>query len=200
MPKSRYAEAIDAVQRELRDFFKERGFQRRSRSYNRPTVDGLTQVLTVQMGASDPPGTTYIPGLRENLHGLCTVNLGVYVPEVARFHGGGVVKSWVHEYHCCVRSAGARSVPRALTCGGRPRTTARSSESSACASIATVFRSSTDSRRVTKSSRSGGHVATTSGRADELIERSRAPLAAERQDAGRHRDSRCPGRCDLLIE
>ena len=56
------------------------------------------------MGASDPPGTTYIPGLRENLHGLFTVNLGVYVPEVARHHGSGEAKSWVQDYHCCVRS------------------------------------------------------------------------------------------------
>jgi hypothetical protein len=26
--------------------------------------DGLTQVISIQIGASDPPGTTYIPGLR----------------------------------------------------------------------------------------------------------------------------------------
>jgi Domain of unknown function (DUF4304) len=56
------------------------------------------------MGAADPPGTTHIPGLRENLHGLFTVNLGVYVPEVARHHGGGEARSWVQEYHCCVRA------------------------------------------------------------------------------------------------
>ena len=55
------------------------------------------------MGASDPPGTTFIPGLRENLHGLFTINLGVYVPEVARRHGGEA-KSWIQEYHCCVRA------------------------------------------------------------------------------------------------
>jgi len=56
------------------------------------------------MGPSDPPGTTYIPGLRENLHGLFTINLGVYVPEVARIRSGGEANSWVQEYHCCVRS------------------------------------------------------------------------------------------------
>src|SRR5262249_48408077 len=36
------------------------------------------------------------------LHGLFTVNLGVYVPEVAR-HYGGEAKSWVQDCHCCVR-------------------------------------------------------------------------------------------------
>ena len=45
------------------------------------------------MGSFDPPGTTHIPGLRENLYGRFTVNLGVYVPEVARNHGGGEAKS-----------------------------------------------------------------------------------------------------------
>jgi len=56
------------------------------------------------MGAFDPPGTTYIPGLRENMHGLFAVNLGVYVPEVALRHIGCNVKSWIQEYHCCVRA------------------------------------------------------------------------------------------------
>jgi hypothetical protein len=55
------------------------------------------------MGPSDPPGTTYIPGLRENLHGLFTINLGVYIPEVAALQGGGTAKSWVQEYQCSIR-------------------------------------------------------------------------------------------------
>jgi hypothetical protein len=83
---------------------KARAYKVRGRTFNRSTEDGLTQVVNLQMGASDPPGITYFPGLRENLHGLFTVNLGVYVPEVARFHGGGEARSWVQEYHCCVRA------------------------------------------------------------------------------------------------
>lgn len=54
------------------------------------------------MGASELPGTTYIPSLRENLRGFFTINIGVYVPEVARYYGGGEAKSWIQEYHCCV--------------------------------------------------------------------------------------------------
>jgi hypothetical protein len=102
--KSTYASAVDDIQAALRPFLKDRGFKVRGRTFNRPTEDGLTQVVTLQMGASDPPGTTYIPGLRGNLHGLFTVNLGVYIPEVARHHGGGEAKSWVQEYQCCVRA------------------------------------------------------------------------------------------------
>ncbi len=56
------------------------------------------------MGSFDPPGTTYHPGLRENLYGRFTVNLGVYVPEVASFHGGGPPKSWIQDYNCCLRT------------------------------------------------------------------------------------------------
>lgn len=104
MTKSDYAKAVDAIQRSLRPLMKARGFKVRGRTFNCLTEDGLTQVVNLQMGQSDPPGTTYIPGLRENLHGLFTVNLGIYVPEVARHHGGGEARSWVQEYHCCVRT------------------------------------------------------------------------------------------------
>jgi Domain of unknown function (DUF4304) len=104
MGKSSYASAVDNIQGVLRPFLKGRGFKCRRRTFNRVTEDGLTQVISIQMGASDPPRTTHIPGLRENLHGLFTVNLGVYVPEVARHTGGGEAKSWVQEYHCCVRA------------------------------------------------------------------------------------------------
>ena len=104
MPRSTYAAAVDEIQSTLRPLLKAQGFNGRGRTFNRVTEDGLTQVISIQMGASDPPDTSFIPGLQENLHGLFTVNLGVYVPEVARHHGGGEAKSWVQEYHCCVRA------------------------------------------------------------------------------------------------
>jgi hypothetical protein len=100
---SDYFRAVDEIQKPLRAFLKERGFGVRGRTFNRTTEDGLTQVIGVQMGGADPPGTTYIPGVRENLHGLFTINVGVYVPEVARMLGGEA-KSWVQAHHCSVRS------------------------------------------------------------------------------------------------
>jgi hypothetical protein len=103
MARSKYAQAVDQIQDALRPTLKERGFKVRGRTFNCVTEDGLTQVVSLQMGSSDPPGTTYIPGLRENLHGHFTVNLGVYVPEVARHFGGGEARSWVQEYYCSVR-------------------------------------------------------------------------------------------------
>lgn len=104
MGKSIYALDVDRIQDALRPLLKDRGFKVRGRTFNRVTEDGLTQVVGIQMGASDPPGTTHIPGLREDLHGLFTLNLGAYVPEVARYHGGGEARSWVQDYHCCVRA------------------------------------------------------------------------------------------------
>jgi hypothetical protein len=103
MPKSQQAGKVDQVQAALHDKLRGLGFRKQARTFNRTTEDGLMQVVNVQMGAHDPPGTTYIPGLRENLYGWFTVNLGVYVPEVARLHGGGEAKGFVREYHCCVR-------------------------------------------------------------------------------------------------
>ena len=103
MAKSEYAIALDRIQAGIRPELKDAGFKVRGRTFNRETDDGLTQVINFQMGASDPPGTTYFPGLRENLHGLFTVNLGIYIPEVAATHHGSLAKGWVQEYHCSVR-------------------------------------------------------------------------------------------------
>lgn len=104
MPASEFVIAVDEVQRTLRPSLQAHGFNVRGRTFNRVTDDGLVQVVNLQMGASDPPGTTYIPGLRDNMHGLFTVNLGVYIPEVAELHGGGLAKAWVQDYHCAIRS------------------------------------------------------------------------------------------------
>ena len=104
VPPSPFVKELDRIQRALRPALSEHGFKVRGRTFNRVTDDGLTQVVNLQMGASDPPGTTYIPGLRENMHGLFTVNLGVYIPEVAELHGGGPAKSWVQEYYCSIRN------------------------------------------------------------------------------------------------
>src|SRR5215470_743963 len=104
MTGSALAHTLDQLQASLDPKLRQFGFRKHGRIYNRSTADGLTHVIGFQMGRSDPPGTIYIPGLRENLYGLFAVNLGVYVPEVARDHGGREAKSVVHEYNCCIRT------------------------------------------------------------------------------------------------
>lgn len=103
MPRSQQAGKVDRVQAALHEKLRGLGFRKQGRTFNRTTEDGLVQVVNVQMGAHDPPGAAHISDLRESLYGWFTVNLGVYVPEVARFHGGGEAKGFVREYHCCVR-------------------------------------------------------------------------------------------------
>jgi len=102
MEKSAFVKSMDHIQGALKPRLMSEGFRVRGRTFNRTTHDGLTHVVNFQMGSSDPPGTTYIPGLRENLYGLFAVNLGVYVPEVAQ-HTGAQAKAWIQDYHCCIR-------------------------------------------------------------------------------------------------
>ena len=104
MTKSALTSALDKVQLGLDPLLRESGFRKSNHTHNRTTADGLTHVIDFQMGRFDPPGTTFIPGLRENLYGLFTINLGVYVPEVARHHGGGEAKSVVRDGNCCIRT------------------------------------------------------------------------------------------------
>jgi hypothetical protein len=104
MPKSELAQSLDRVQKSLFLGLKPRNFKVRGRTFNRLSGDGLTQVINVQMGSFDPPGTTYHPGLRENLYGRFTVNLGVYVPEVAADRRVQPTKSWVQVPVCCIRT------------------------------------------------------------------------------------------------
>jgi Domain of unknown function (DUF4304) len=102
--KSELAKTLDELQVELSPALKQQGFCARSRTFNRVTSDRLTEVVKLQMGSFDPPGTNFIPGLRENLYGKFTVNLGVFIPEVAERYGSRASKSFVQEYHCCIRT------------------------------------------------------------------------------------------------
>ncbi|WP_346384749.1 DUF4304 domain-containing protein, partial [Nocardioides sp.] len=81
---------------------KAEGFRKRRHAFNRRVGDdGFVQMLSFQMGASDPPGTVEIPGLRSNLYGRFTVNLGVFVPAIHR--GGLTERDWYSDYHCQLR-------------------------------------------------------------------------------------------------
>jgi hypothetical protein len=103
MPASAFVAEVDGIQRALKPALATLGYRSRGRTFNRLTADGLTQVINFQMGASDPPGTVGVPGFRENLHGLFTVNLGVHVPEVAEMRYGSRAKSWVQAPDCCIQ-------------------------------------------------------------------------------------------------
>lgn len=86
------------------------GFRKRRHTFNRTVEPGLVQVVTYQMGPYDPPGLVEIPGLRENLYGLFSVHLGVFIEEawrldVGRFGSDGppAAKDWVNDSDCQLR-------------------------------------------------------------------------------------------------
>jgi hypothetical protein len=57
--------ATDAIQQSECPLLKTAGFRVNGGTFDRLTGDRLTHVSRFQMGRFDPPGTTYIPGLRE---------------------------------------------------------------------------------------------------------------------------------------
>jgi Domain of unknown function (DUF4304) len=78
-----YARKMDAAVRAAAPLLRERGFKKQRHVFNAEPEPGLTQVLTFQMGAHQPPGSGEVPGLRENLYGRFTINLGLHFAEVA---------------------------------------------------------------------------------------------------------------------
>jgi hypothetical protein len=102
-------EAMARIVRSLAPTFKQAGFRKRRHSFNRAAEDGIVHVVSFQMGPYDPPGTTEIPGLRENLYGLFTVNLGVFVPEMQDEPERR--RAWINEYDCHLRKRLGELVP-----------------------------------------------------------------------------------------
>lgn len=81
--------------------FKEREFRKQRHAFNRSASDTVTHAVDFQMGPFDPPGTVEIPGLRPNLYGLFTVNLGVFSMTMNLVgHRAG---SWINEPICQLR-------------------------------------------------------------------------------------------------
>jgi hypothetical protein len=101
--KSEAVAIADEMQKYWRSRLQELGFKSKGRTYNRLNTEGFTEVIGLQLGASDPPGTIYLPGLNQNMYGLFTVNLGVFIPEVHKFLNDWNLGSFIKEYNCCAR-------------------------------------------------------------------------------------------------
>ncbi len=103
--KSEVVRVMDEVEGAMKAGLRSVGFRHRKRTFSRTTPEGLVHLINLQVGAYEPPGTVEIPGLRENLYGRFTVNLGVFVPEVAEYDVGGFrAGKLIHEYNCCLRA------------------------------------------------------------------------------------------------
>ena len=89
MPKTRVVKELDQIQAVVGRYLKPLGFKVKGRTFNRPTIDGLVQVINFQ---KDRYGDRF------------AVNVGVYIPEVAKHMDNEAVGTWVQEYHCNVRA------------------------------------------------------------------------------------------------
>jgi Domain of unknown function (DUF4304) len=78
----RVCRKMDAAVAAVSSLLRGHGFRKQRHRFNAEPEPGMTQVLTFQMGAHQPPGTAEIPGLRENLYGAFTINLGLHFEEV----------------------------------------------------------------------------------------------------------------------
>ena len=101
--KSPFVQRLDQVQKEVAAFLKPLGFKKTGRSLNRLAAEGMVQVVGFQMGQY-PIGDYVIPGLRENLYGKFTVNIGVSLPCVLQAEQGKVRTGSFHDYDCEIRA------------------------------------------------------------------------------------------------
>lgn len=102
MSKSRFAGALDDLQKPMTALLKNLGFKRKGRTYNRVAGDELVHVVNFQMGQF-PIGDYVIPSLRESYYGRFTVNLGVMLPAVLRLKLAREPPAFVQEYYCEIR-------------------------------------------------------------------------------------------------
>ncbi|HEY5042065.1 MAG TPA: DUF4304 domain-containing protein [Verrucomicrobiae bacterium] len=103
MPKSQFAQNLDAIQATVQSFLKPLDFRKKARVHNRRTESGLVQVISFQMGQF-PIGDNYvIPGFRENLYGKFAINLGVLLPCVYQVERQKPVPDFIQEYDCTIR-------------------------------------------------------------------------------------------------
>lgn len=104
MSEVHYATTMNAVVTELQPVLRGRGFRKRRHTFNREPEDGLVQVVNFQMGAYQVGEPVEIPGLRENLYGKFTVNLGVFLSDVHEHLAPFDVPAFVSESHCEIRT------------------------------------------------------------------------------------------------
>jgi len=104
--KSEYVQAMEAVVASTAPVMKTSGFRKRRHAFNRSREDGVVAVLNFQMGSSEHPGSYEIPGLKDNLYGKFTVNLGIAFEEMWKIDLSSASKAFppfVNEYECHLR-------------------------------------------------------------------------------------------------
>lgn len=101
--KSKYALALDQVQKEVYEFMKTLGFRKKGRTFNRQAEEaGIFQVVQFQTGPYEL--APEIPPFRPNLYGKFTINIGVLIKELYDFEEWHKPTNFYQEVHCQVRN------------------------------------------------------------------------------------------------
>lgn len=96
--------ALSIVQRALGAFLVPAGFTAHGRTCRRTTEDRLVQVINLQAGRPAPHSRSVTGLVQTDRGGTFTVNLGVYLPEVASLRGLPAPHAGIKEYDCQVRA------------------------------------------------------------------------------------------------
>jgi hypothetical protein len=95
--------SLDHIEKSVCTTLKPLGFKKKGRTFNREIEKGIFQVINFQAGPY-PIGHNYeVPGLRENLYGKFTVNLGVCVESLRKLNYPAESKTFYKEYECQIR-------------------------------------------------------------------------------------------------
>lgn len=110
------AQAMNGLVAAIHPGLKDLSYRKRRNTFNRCIQpDGLIHVINFQMGAFDPSGTE-IPGLRPNLYGRFTINLGVWLPGLTE-HGSQAPAQqstrFINDYNCHLRARIGELLPEA---------------------------------------------------------------------------------------
>jgi hypothetical protein len=99
MPGKSFTPALTAVVKSVTPMLKEAGFTRGRHTFNREVERGLIHVAGFQAGQF-AIGNYEVPGLRANLWGKFTVNLGIFVNEVYVATQRRPPPEFVRDYDC----------------------------------------------------------------------------------------------------
>jgi hypothetical protein len=111
------AQAKNGLVAAIHPGLKDLRYRKRRNTFNRVMhPDGLIHVINFQMGPFDPPGTAEIPGLRPNLYGRFTINLGVWLPGLTEQGSTAPAQHstcFINDYNCHLRARIGELLPEA---------------------------------------------------------------------------------------
>jgi len=101
-----FKEVLNEIQSEIhKRLLKPNGYKKSGRTFNKINENGIIEVINFQSGKYQFENTIEIPGLRENLYGSFTINIGILIPELYfKDYPKEKEKKIYQEYNCTIRT------------------------------------------------------------------------------------------------